>query len=1004
MSYISSENDPEPTRYLNGFVPLAVRFGAEAMSLHRDGYVLAASVLDSFDPDSLVPFPGGSVDAEEGPTPEPDLARLLEVAIVKETDDGKFIWRLPDDLRRQALRILGKRDDLRRALALNDRNDKSTYQQVFERYVAGDMLPLDEHPTLDDLQASLQAIRLLRGIVPGLPDEQAVTALAQREAFLQQFRVLADKHFVGRVAEFRKLERFVDTLPTSSLQQARRAAVKFASSFKSLEGLAHAKPILIHGVGGIGKSAFLSKFLLDYIERASGKDFAFAYIDFDRATILQDEPLSILAEIAAQMAMQVPACAAGFTQLQQDILRDLSGGHNYNAEFDSLESINNASQSERRESRHLSRYKNLMASAFPASRTLTLLLVYDTFEEVTQRAGARLLVFWKFLEELREITPWVRVILAGRTELPPWIARERLDLDMLHDADAAQLLRSYGVEREDAIATVVERVHGHPLSLKLTVQLIDTIAKRAGKRLDEVSGDELFGSEWDEHLAEGILYRRFIDHIPDPLVQRLANPGFVLRELTPRLILDVLNVPCELGLHTEDEARMLFERLAMYSSLVSQRSEWVLRHRPEVRSMLLELMVKSEPELCRSIRESAARFYAGRDSLRARAEEIYCLMMLDTPPDILSQRWQSGVEKYLASARDELPPRARDLLDYQTLLAESGRTQANELQGDVRTLRQAEEMKLLLARGSPRSALAKYKEFAGGADPEPSSPLFVLVTRALAQAGKASRALKLVQAGLQYYESEDRTEQPDYLDLLLLMCQLSMGMDARPMFRSPGMRAEELWRRFEQATQDLPRNYQVFRVAVHILELTEIEIGRGLQTIGAVGAEAAPKPDVERYALPADPLYRACLDRVRTDIETLRFGSDDVDAMLLLRAFGSVAPYFPDNLAVRGLLALGSLQAILVAEFGDLWIQLLQAGKQLGLGKLDTLAAQLRDIDPHLLWQLVERVLSNRDIVHFALLVKQEIIRRNKRLQSSLSGAAQSKPSPSHLSGKGATS
>lgn len=177
-----------------------------------------------------------------------------------------------------------------------------------------------------------------------------------------------------------------------------------------------------------------------------------------------------------------------------------------------------------------------------------------------------------------------------------------------------------------------------------------------------------------------------------PIVRKLTNPGFVLRDVTPESLFEVLNEPCELGITSLSQASEIFDKLAVYNSLVSSRRKAVLWHRPEVRDMILESLLATRRGLCERIWRDAAQFYARSSELGDRAEEIYCRMMLDTDPELLFARWQLAVERHLLNSRDELPQRARDLLDYQMLLVESGGEQSPRLAGDVGELRQAEEI------------------------------------------------------------------------------------------------------------------------------------------------------------------------------------------------------------------------------------------------------------------------------------------------------------------------
>jgi hypothetical protein len=104
------------------------------------------------------------------------------------------------------------------------------------------------------------------------------------------------------------------------------------------------------------------------------------------------------------------------------------------------------------------------------------------------------------------------------------------------------------------------------------------------------------------------LYQRLLHHITDPEVRKLAHPGLVLRRITPGIIRDVLAEPC--GLEVEDAvaAQRLFERLRNQVSLVAPAEPGILRHRPDVRRMMLPLILEDKPEQARRIQERAVTF------------------------------------------------------------------------------------------------------------------------------------------------------------------------------------------------------------------------------------------------------------------------------------------------------------------------------------------------------------------------------------------------------------
>jgi hypothetical protein len=947
---------------------------------YTDGYILAAAVMDAFNPDSIKPL---VIEGEREQTQ--NLTALLSTAVVTQTGSTNFEWRVSDDTRKSAIGFLGKRRLLKQAMDLNDtqHDSKSVYQRMFENYVHGTAPALNEQ-SLDELQASLQAVHLLGNVIEGMPNEKAVAAHVRKKMFLQQFRLLADEHFMGRQGELRRLERFVDVLPISGLRSVGRMARNFASNTLGFKSVVRHLPLLVIGPGGMGKSAFLAKFLLNHVTLAPGGDFAFAYIDFDRSAIWPDEPLTILADIAAQLANQTGSSSAEFLQLQQDIAKELFVGQTYSADYDSYESFSNASLSERREERHYRRFRELIESVFEKGREITLLLLLDTFEEVTQRTDIHLSILWEFFADLQILIPRLRVVISGRTDLPREIKHERLDLAPLDPQCAGRLLESYGVSDGPTIQAILDRVGGHPLSLRLTAQLIHAIAEKDRLPVGEVSVSKLFAEQWSQHLAEGILYRRIVDHIEDPVVKKLTNPGFVLREVTPTLILEVLNQPCDLGLQTLDEAKNVFAKLAVYNSLVSQRSEWILRHRPEVRRMILDSLLTTNRKLCELIWHKAIKYYAHQSGTKNRAEEIYCCLMLDENPENISVRWEPGVEKHLMNVRNELPERGRDLLDYRIMLADSGKRDFRSLRGDVAILRRMEGMKLLLARGRSGEALDLYREVAGEELPDPMNPLFPMVARAYAQASDIPRALAMAIQGMDALEQLGLGRSEEYTDLLLLACQISLA-SARPLRpsglvifkqKNPGsessMPASHLFKRFSSASVRSHNKYQHFRVVVHLLELIELE---ELMQEGRQRNEAYA--GIADYLPPPSSLFKTCAAAALKLMSSIDFEQEDIDAMLILRAFSWLGAYYPENPRIRSLLAIQQVRSVFSAEFARVLLDKdikLRGESQIRYQNQTLIETIGRAISADAMKEWLDSgELSDDELRHFALLLKDEI-------------------------------
>ncbi|XIE80989.1 ATP-binding protein [Streptomyces sp. SBR177] len=150
---------------------------------------------------------------------------------------------------------------------------------------------------MEPLTDLLQAVLWL-GEVPGtaglLPSVEDVQRRLERARLLQPLRLLVRDAVHGRRRELDALRAYV-ALPTEPAEP----------------------PVLLHGIGGIGKSTLLARFLLDALEEAAPDGFPFACIDFERPTLSIHEPATVIAEAARQLGVQYPEQREAFESLAE---------------------------------------------------------------------------------------------------------------------------------------------------------------------------------------------------------------------------------------------------------------------------------------------------------------------------------------------------------------------------------------------------------------------------------------------------------------------------------------------------------------------------------------------------------------------------------------------------------------------------------------------------------------------------------------------------------------
>ena len=216
----------------------ATLFGT-GLSSEQWAYLQAAAVLSYFNPAELRlvgDFPNATSQAR---TP------LLANSRIVPGRDGLFRWILSTKARKETLSQLGTLEALRKALEANPTRSTDPLQAMLERCINGEPLNLEEL-NQEELAAVLQVIEWLGDILPDLPDRAEVQQAYAWAELLTPFRYLAGKNFFDRQEQIKQLEDFVQQpVPATPGKNA-------------------LKPLLIYAAGGMGKSALLSKFILDH--------------------------------------------------------------------------------------------------------------------------------------------------------------------------------------------------------------------------------------------------------------------------------------------------------------------------------------------------------------------------------------------------------------------------------------------------------------------------------------------------------------------------------------------------------------------------------------------------------------------------------------------------------------------------------------------------------------------------------------------------------------------
>jgi hypothetical protein len=531
--------------------------------------------------------------------------------------DGVRYWAMDDAARRGVVSEATQADLLVALDQLQERPDDRE-QWAIEALVKGDALHQLQDADVDQLRALASVSRWL-DLGVGDDAERAIDNRLRLTELLGSLKSVASDQFLGRDRELFHL-----------------AMGMFVGE----------PPALIRGLGGVGKSALVARYVLGAVETEAAQ---FAYLNFDDTSLDPRYPASLLTAIVRHLALQLqPAESARAERLLERARDRLRTGSR------AVEVASRSLQFRGGEMTDL-----LYETSQLIDHGRPLILVFDTVEEVQRRDRSAMHALASFLKDLRGAMPTAHLVLAGRAPIPElttvaYFTPAEIVLEGLERTDAVRLLGLLYGRGDVDLDEVVSQVGTNPLCIRLAAGI-----------LKHPSGDAtLRGLELRRVGAEGELYRRLLGHIPDLDVKRLAHPGLTLRRITPDLIMQVLADPCGVAVPDMTRAYQLFEGLAGEAVLVERApgDYGTLIHRADVRRMMLARLAADEPEKVEEIHRGAVRYYGARDDTVAKTEEIYHRLMLGEDVPTLERHWDQRALTGLSGAIDELPPSSRAYL------------------------------------------------------------------------------------------------------------------------------------------------------------------------------------------------------------------------------------------------------------------------------------------------------------------------------------------------------
>ena len=826
-----------------------------------------AALLGAFDPRALF-----DQEAKDGPA---RLRRLAAAATEVQVGE-RWLWTLTPDARREGLALLPKGKAARDILRGLPPSDGDPLAAALAKVLAGGRAPsvvarsrraAARGEDLPELLQLLQALEMLRSAGVALSGWAAAPDITRR---LSRVTVQADKAVASEQILPRKLHGRGKQL-AAFLEFARTGQAPippFEPPKKpSPPGPSAPPTVVLSGLGGAGKST-----LMEALRRRLAKDRALLSVtfDLDEAALRAGHRVALTQELLRQIGEERPALDARLSALRNSLRGAIA-------------QMTEGIDPSREASAVISALTDLNAILLEETKgaPTPLVLIFDTFEEALAlgEGRVRLIADWIGLIGQQSLSP--RVILSGReaasladAPLPGLALQGSILLGDLGVRAGRALLRdrfqATGVDALGTVPDLVAAFGSDPLTLMILARFAASIGKTGaalGADLTALAHDE--GSEvraqLDGEMRQTFLFSRILNRLPAENLKALASPGLVLRQVTPRLIREVLAGPCGLPEPmTEAEAEALFKDLAKMAWLVKPPTGAVqmVEHVPALRRRMLPQVMKDAR--AKAVAAAAAEWYQARadegDAV-AGLEAVYYRALGD--PSALPD--DPAVLRALA---DHLGPAMADLTFAQDRVREAqgnviSHAAVERLQDEgVRKRAREKRRKYQLSEGLESAVVAE----AAGAEPPGAEPMTgdLVSARfaALELAAVAAEAPRLARELLDGFGQTnmvptDAASPDDRQGLSVAALQAATaclspeaGADARAALRetvqewlADPARREALLAGYGNALQQSPQSWPAVLAAALVLSLADDRILSGLG-----GAVAHPLRDMAKVS------------------------------------------------------------------------------------------------------------------------------------------------------------
>ncbi|WP_210526912.1 hypothetical protein [Rubellimicrobium arenae] len=567
-----------------------------------------------------------------------ELAPLCEEV----TANGAQMWMMRSAERGRELAALAERPEfVARLYRQRPPLRHDVFATILQRCLSSGPLPVVQEVSAADLREAISAA-IFAGSMVLDPRRDAIKAFEQAlyrrvaaESQAARMKAVLPRPLVGRVEE-----------RTALLDFLRHGLVR--APFQQIGDPVDGR-LLLTGSPGIGKSAFLAD-VLQTLRSDTPKTYA-VHFDFDQLTLMRGSVVAWAEELTRQIGSQWADAEPLLSRVRAEHSRRRLGR--------SAASVASSAESDA---------AALVEDAWKALSGIPLgpiAIVADTIEEITARDSleqfehapqdTRFSQLLDWVRALRDISvppagPFsaVRLLASGRTAPPvdratlaQWFAAV-LDLPDLDDdaADAMLTGRDASLEARSR-ARIIAAVGGHPLHLLMVQQHITGLrpTDRAAL-LAELEVEGLRGA-----LPETVtrtLYSRFIDRLrirdlpaglKDDDIRKLARSGLLLREVTEPLLAEVVGLAAKVALSGPGLAKAALTALREQVWLVVPGERGSIRHRPDVRRVMLPMVLSRRDPAIRALLDAAVAWFEDRPLEVGAIEEAGYLRALRGDPE-----------------------------------------------------------------------------------------------------------------------------------------------------------------------------------------------------------------------------------------------------------------------------------------------------------------------------------------------------------------------------------